>query len=196
MEIRNLKEPELRAVFGVELRVKPDSRVLEGTAIPYGKRSVKLWDFYEEFKVGALRDFLASKPEVYLLHDHDSAKTLARSGVNMEVYEDDKGVHFTTQDLPNTTYANDVLELVRTKVVSNMSFGFYEATSDWREEPNGDWIRIVTSAKIRELTITAFPAYPQTSVSARSALADHLDKLQKFKETEEKRLESLKKLIG
>lgn len=184
-----------RACFSVELRANLETRTLEGLAVPYNKRSVLLFDFYEEFLPNAFTQFFATRPEIYLLYNHDTARTLARTGVNMDVWEDSVGVHFRTSALPNTTDAKDTLELVSSGVVTSMSFAFYDAVSTWTPLEGNVWLRQIETAKLRELTITAFPAYPQTKVNARTALTEYLETIEEQHKKNRERLESLKKTL-
>ena len=84
----------------------------------------------------------------------------------MRLSEDAVGLRFEL-DLPNTTLGNDTYESIKRGDVDGVSFGFSMITQDI-EEPDDDlMLRTVTKAKLLEVSAVAFPAYPDSEVSAR-----------------------------
>jgi HK97 family phage prohead protease len=61
---------------------------------------------------------------------------------------------------PDTSYARDVCELVEDGYVAGMSFGMFG--NDFTDK---DGVRTYTDILVDEVTITAVPAFPQTSIS-------------------------------
>jgi hypothetical protein len=89
-----------------------------------------------------------------------------RSGT-LRLEEDEYGLRFEA-DLPDTTAARDLRELMRTGIVSTMSFGFTIARGGDRWSADGSE-RTLTAINVHEVSVvTGFPAYPQTTAAVRS----------------------------
>ena len=152
-----------RRAFAAELRAK--GRRLEGYAATFGVTAA-IEDFTESIAAGAFRHSLAASKDILALVDHDSSRVLARTrSKTLRLAEDDHGLHFDL-DVPATTAGNDVLALADRGDLGGMSFGFLSLDERWE----GD-LRELRSIDLKEISIvSAWPAYPQTQVSARSRL--------------------------
>ncbi|MCX8305111.1 phage major capsid protein [Enterobacter pseudoroggenkampii] len=75
---------------------------------------------------------------------------------------------------PNTQLGNDVLELVERGDISGMSFGFRALKEAW-DIGRSPYLRTVTAAELREITVTSMPAYPESGVEIahRSLFSQH-----------------------
>lgn len=140
---------------------------LSGVAIPYEAMSEDI-GFFEVIQRGAFSASIEdSNTDVMLLWMHDHHQPLARvSAGNLTVREAPEGVRFEA-DLPNTTLARDAVELARTGVVRSMSFGFVSLADRW-EQRDGERVRVVTRARLHEVSLVGEPAYSQTSAEARN----------------------------
>ncbi|MCU7302495.1 HK97 family phage prohead protease, partial [Escherichia albertii] len=73
-----------------------------------------------------------------------------------------------------TQLGKDVLTLVERGDITGMSFGFRALCEEWSiaQKP---YLRTVTAAELREITITSMPAYPESGVeiARRSLFAQH-----------------------
>lgn len=138
------------ALFGVEARIA-DSR--RGA-------------FRETIAVGAFKRSLTN--DVLALRDHDAGRVLGRTkSGTLRLAEDARGLAFEL-DVPDTTEGRDVLALADRGDLGGMSFGFdVPAGGDaW----SGDR-RELRAINLYEISIVAgWPAYPGTSVEARSGL--------------------------
>lgn len=94
------------------------------------------------------------------MHPWEQSRTLKLS-------EDNHGLSFSLS-MPNTQVGNDVLELVKRGDLRGMLFFGFSATRDRWPAPQQ---REVVSAELREISVVAQPAYPQTSVEARNAIS-------------------------
>ena len=124
-----------------------------------------LGEFREVVRKGAFRRSLVES-SIRALYDHDSAKLLGttRAGT-LSLREDDKGLAFEL-DLPDTTHGRDVAELIRRGDIAGCSFGFTTRSDKWIA---GDkFTRELLDVDLAEITLTANPAYPQTTVALRS----------------------------
>lgn len=124
-----------------------------------------LGEFREVVRKGAFRQSLESA-NIRALYDHDSKALLGttRSGT-LTLREDDRGLAFELA-LPDTTHGRDVAELVRRGDIAGCSFGFRTKKDNW---VTGDkFTRELLDVELAEITLTANPAYPETTVALRS----------------------------
>lgn len=147
-----------------ELEVRAKGRKLEGYAAVFGSRA-RIVDFDEEFRSGAFAESLKAGGDILALVDHSATQLLARTrNESLKLSEDTRGLHFEI-DLPQTTLANDILALAEARSLGGASLGFIAKRDEWRGS-----LRTIHRADLREISIvSAWPAYPETSVSARSA---------------------------
>jgi hypothetical protein len=156
---------EKRVVPAGEIEVRAEGEVtkLAGYAVKWNSESAGL-PFVEVFRQGAFAESLDSN--IVALWAHDSAKPLASTGAgNLKIQEDNIGLYFEMTPL-ETTWGKDALTSIANRVVSGMSFGFSVVDDIWGLK-DGQSYRDVTKAKLYEISPTPFPAYPETSVSAR-----------------------------
>jgi hypothetical protein len=107
----------------------------------------------------------------------------------MQLVEDERGLKVTAS-LPQTSRGRDVAELLRTKVIDSMSFGFNVIKDTWSRDGQ---TRTLDSVRLFEVSIVSFPAYESTTAQVRSAqptinpdqLADALLKLESGEELDE-----------
>jgi hypothetical protein len=106
----------------------------------------------------------------------------------MSLVEDERGLKVTAQ-LPQTSRGRDVAELLRTKVIDSMSFGFNVIKDSWSRDGQ---TRTLESVRLFEVSVVSFPAYEATTAQVRSAqtinpdqLADALLKLESGEELDE-----------
>jgi HK97 family phage prohead protease len=102
--------------------------------------------------------------DVLALVDHDPSALLARTrNKSLDLIEDSRGLHFRIE-LPKTSLADDILALADAGTLGGASFGFRALKDTWQGT-----LRTLKAIDLREISIVrAWPAYPQTSVSARS----------------------------
>jgi hypothetical protein len=184
------KEPEIRTnSVDFEVRAEGDGMSFTGYASVFNSPSEDLGGFVEYVAPGAFKRSLQSRNEVKLLWNHDSGEPLASlRGGTMQLIEDSRGLKVTAQ-LPNTTRGRDIAELLRTKVIDSMSFGFNVIKDSW--STNGQ-TRTLESVRLFEVSIVSFPAYGATTAQVRSnptinpdQLADALLKLESGEELDE-----------
>ncbi|MDC8450812.1 MAG: HK97 family phage prohead protease [Nitrospira sp.] len=144
---------------------------LVGYGAVYNSKSLDLGGFVEVIQPGAFRDSLRTR-EVRALYAHDDHALLGRTrNGTLELREDAKGLRFSLR-LPNTTLGRDIAALVGDGTLSQMSFGFSVAKDGdaWTRE-RGQMVRVLKKVNLSELSIVATPAYEETSVSLREAVA-------------------------
>jgi len=122
--------------------------------------------YTEVIRRGALDS--ADLSDCRLLYNHDLNKVpLARTPKTMQLTISPAGLEMTAT-LPDTEEARSVHTAVLRGDLSGMSFAFKipEGGDKWE----GRTREILKIEKVYELSIVPFPAYPETSVEARSAL--------------------------
>ena len=188
-EGRSVAVPEQRVnVADFEIRETADGMTFEGYAAVFNSDSQPL-PFIERIAPGAFRRSLQSRNEVKLLWNHDSGEPLASvRGGTLKLYEDARGLKVQAT-LANTTRGRDVSELIRSKVIDSMSFGFSVIKDSWS---NDGGTRTLEAVRLFEVSIVSSPAYEGTAgtIAVRSTdtgidadtLADALMRLESGEE--------------
>ena len=166
---------EQRAVL--ELRAK--DRRLEGYAAKFNVEA-RIADFTEVIAAGAFAASLKSGRDVIALADHDKTAVLARTrSGTLKLSEDSTGLEFSIS-VPDTQRGRDVLALAERGDLVGMSFGFLPAKGGESWDGNR---RTLTAIDLHEISVvSAWPAYPETTVSAR-AKTPALDLAKRYLET-------------
>jgi hypothetical protein len=190
-EGRSASQPEQRVNFtNFEVRETPAGMNFTGYAAVFNSDSQPL-PFIERIAPGAFKRSLQSRNEVKLLWNHDSSEPLASlRGGTLKLTEDAHGLKVEAT-LANTTRGRDVAELIRSKVVDSMSFGFSVIKDSWSEDGS---VRTLNAVRLFETSIVSSPAYEGTAgtIAVRSveggidadALADALMRLESGEELE------------
>lgn len=120
----------------------------------------------------------ADMSDVRALIDHNPRLCLGRRNEKVQTLDfdiDETGVYARIQINPDDTDAMSLRARVLRGDVDQASFGFEESIVEYTDLPDGRLRRTVRGvSKLWELTVCTFPAYEQTSVSARSRKGDAL----------------------
>lgn len=105
--------------------------------------------------------------DVRALIDHDSGRVIGRTTAGtLRLSEDETGLACEI-DLPDTQDGRDLATLIERGDISGMSFGFIVTKQEWDE--TGDVpVRTIQAVDLIEVSVVAFPAYPDTSIGMRS----------------------------
>lgn len=167
-----------RRATAIEFRAA--GKRLEGYASVYNIEA-KLPGFTEMVLPGAFASSLRAGGDVLALVDHDAQKVLARTkSGTLRLNEDSKGLAFTI-DVPDTQPGHDVLALAQRGDLGGMSFAFTvpENGDTWRGQR-----RELRNINLLEISVvSAWPAYPETSVIARARPPLRLVAAMRFLET-------------
>lgn len=150
-----------------------DAKV-RGYAVLWDELSENLGGFRERFRRGAFTESLADDQVKFMVRSHDLARPVAStSSGTLTLSEDAVGLRFEAK-LPDSGDAGDLAAMVRRRVLTQMSFAFAteRAADESFTEENGELIRTIRKARLFEVSPVTFPAYPQTSVQARSMADD------------------------
>jgi len=175
-ESRGLITPTRETRQAVSGMLTAAGRSLEGYAAVFNTET-RIKDFQEVVLPGAFSASLG-KNDVLALVDHDPAKVLARTkSGNLQLREDAKGLQFSIA-MPNTTLANDVLEMVKRGDVGGCSFAFMVPPGGEKWQGKRRELRAVNLMEIS--IVSAWPAYSGTSVQARAKLPPKAMALQRY----------------
>lgn len=170
------KHEERVNVIDLEVRESGDGMTFSGYAAVFNSESEDLGGFREFIAPGAFKRSLQSRNEVKLLWNHDAGEPLASMrGGTLKLTEDATGLKVEAR-LANTSRGRDVAELIRSKTVDSMSFGFSVIKDTWNNEGN---VRTLNAVRLFEISLVSWPAYQATSgtVSIRSSQTINADQL-------------------
>jgi len=154
-----------------EIRLADEGRTVEGYAAVFNEPTM-IGRVEEVVAPGAFEGRL--NDDIVALFNHDMNMPLARSNNGegtLEVKVDDHGLYYRFE-LGNQTYAKDLAESIRRGDVRGSSFGFIVREDDYEKKSDGSYRRTIKSlARIADVSPVVSPAYPQTSVKMRDAIA-------------------------
>ena len=129
--------------------------------IPYNSKSVPIWGTTEIIDKTAFNKTLADKSEVRALWNHDDNKVLGSTkSSTLKLENQDMGL-ICRCELPNTSYANDLFEIINRGDVKTMSFGF--TPIKWIDDNSGK-LRTLKEVQLHEVSFgVVHAAYKETS---------------------------------
>ena len=158
--------------FGAEFRAEVDGDTLTGTAVVFSSHA-EVKGHLEAVTRAAFEEALGRDDDVKALVNHNPAMVLGSTrSKTLRLATDEHGLRFEL-DLPDTTYAHDLKELVGRNDVTGMSFGFIPHADAWGRAPDGRQLRTYTSFKrLLDVSPVAYPAYDGTELYLRSMTFD------------------------
>jgi len=129
--------------------------------------------------------------DVRALINHDTTLVLGRTLAHtLELRQDEHGLWGKISINPNDTDAMNLYARVKRGDVTQCSFGFdiLEEETEFRGENEVHWT--INKVKLYEVSACTFPAYEETSISARQKDLEEIKKrsLEAWKETMKKRI--------
>ena len=154
----------------VEIRALPerDGKKYIVGFIPYESESEDFGEkCFEKLKTGCFAESIREN-NVFALHNHDLNHVLGCTDNETFILEDTDTALKCTVELPPTTYADDLFEIVQRGDCKTLSFGFrcIESSVDF---DGGRLIRTVEKAILDEVSFgVVFPAYGATTSEAET----------------------------
>lgn len=166
--------------------------IIEGYFVVYNSET-ELWPgAYEEVAPGAFEESLKNR-NIFCLDNHDSKAVLASTGSGtLELKSDEKGLWGRVKLDLEDPFAKSAFRKVQTGKVTGCSFGFYPVREETINLDDGAIKWRILEAELHEVSITAFPAYPQTDIAARKRDAEAIKK-QKLEQRKQELLRRMKK---
>ena len=147
---------------------------LTGYAALFDSLSENMGGFSERIACGAFRDVLTGDTRALMNHDPNFVLGRTKAGT-LKLKEDQKGLLVEIFP-PDTAWARDLVVSIKRGDVSQMSFGFgVDPEGEEWSKSNGSQVRTIRKvARLYDVSVVTYPAYSETSVSARSR-ANSLD---------------------
>lgn len=149
----------------VEIRAKTDQKrhLLSGYAIVFNSESENMgFGFIETVDPQALNGVDLSN--VFALYNHDFNNVLGKTGKNLTLSVDEKGLSFNLELLPSDEH---IFELVQDGIINKMSFGFIVDSDDWKDSTH----RTIKHIKqLQEISLVPVPAYEGTDIVAKRGI--------------------------
>jgi HK97 family phage prohead protease len=129
--------------------------------IPYDSKSVPIWGTTEIIDRTAFNKTLSDNSEVRALWNHNDTYILGSTkSKTLSLENSDTGL-ICRCELPNTSYANDLYEIITRGDVRTMSFGF--TPIKWQEDEKGK-LRTLKEVQLHEVSFCVlYPAYEKTT---------------------------------
>lgn len=153
-----------------EVRNTPESRIVEGYALVFGKESRDLGGFTEIIDPSSLEGVIDKSDILCLLNHNEEKGLLARSKFgkgSLSLSIDDTGLKYRFE-APNTALGNELLEGLKRGDITTSSFAFTIENDKWEKRDNGTYLRRITKFKeLFDVSPVYKEAYPDTSVACR-----------------------------
>lgn len=158
----------------VEVRQDDGTNTIVGIASVFNQETViggDMFGFREQIAPGAFDGALDRPDDVRALFNHDPNQLLGRNtSGTLRLKTTKEGLRYEV-DLPDTTPGRDVLAYIKRGDVNGSSFGFRVLDDEWddSEVRTGKLpLRTITEVELWDVSPVTYPAYKQTSVSARA----------------------------
>lgn len=181
-----MKNELIRRNYDFEIRAEKDEKrgnIIVGRPIVYDSKTDIAGMFAEVIEKGALKK--TNLEDVRFLVNHDQSKIpLARSRKNtknstMKLTVDDEGMGIEVQlDTENNSEARNLYSAIERGDITGMSFMFGIDDEEW-EDLDSDYPtrKIKSISTVVEVSAVTFPAYEETSISARDKSAMDIARL-------------------
>lgn len=168
IEKRFHKENTQKRKFETRIEADKEARTITGYAAIYNSDSEDLGGFIERMAPGSFDGRL--QDDVRVLFNHDNNLVLGRTISGTATLEvDEKGLRYTCQ-LPDTTYAKDLIELMERGDVTQSSFAFTIEDESWEERADGMLIRTVKKVgQLYDVSPVTYPAYTEATSGLRTS---------------------------
>lgn len=156
------------------LILKKGKWVIEGVVNQIGEWSKVLYGSFRE-KIEpkvferAIKSAKDNNRDIFFLALHNNRELPLASMISgtMELVEKDNKL-LLRSELPPTTLAKDIHELVKAGVLREFSFGFNNVQAKWDKDADGIRTRTITDLTLHEVSIVTTGAYNNTVANARS----------------------------
>lgn len=105
--------------------------------------------------------------EIDFLAEHDDSLVLASTkNDSLQLREDETGLYMEAKII-NTSTGRDYYEMIKSGIVTSMSFGFFAIEDEWDVVHRDLYERTVTELELFEVSAVRRPAYAASSISNR-----------------------------
>jgi len=180
------KEKRKLSFKNIEVRsINEDGKKYIEGIIPYNSKSLPIWGTTEIIDRTAFNKTISDKSEVRAMWNHNDNYILGNTKSETLILENTDAGLICRCELPNTSYANDLFEIIDRGDVKTMSFGFTPVK--WNEDDKGK-IRTLKEVQLHEVSFgVPFAAYPEsTSLTYMRGLSKRNIDIEKLNEVLEK----------
>lgn len=162
-----MKKYQTRSLSGLQTREAENDQMIIGGYFVVFNTWTELWDgYYEQVSPKAFENI--DLTDIRALINHNDGLVLGRTKSNtLTLRVDDKGLYGEIKVNPNDQDAVNLYERVKRGDVDQCSFGFQITEEEWEDTAEG-YRSTITGINLFEVSVVTFPAYEDTSVSARS----------------------------
>lgn len=155
-----------------QFKADPQFRRLSWYAAIFGQTTTikemqagKLVTYPERIVPGAFTESLAGNVEVIANIDHDDGKAFARRSDGSLVLQEDPHGLFCSAWVPEGEFGDKILAAVEAGTLDGCSFRFEPVNSRTAEDGTVERVSVV----LADVCLTAYPAYKDTHILARTA---------------------------
>lgn len=144
--------------------VTAEGRRIKGSVQLAGSRTFRNGEWVQVDPAALIR---ADASKAFASMEHNDALLLGiATNETLTLHRTEQGFDYETAELPNTSYANDALELVRGKYISGSSFEIDGLTSRFSTDPDGTRVRTYTGIKrLVSVSPVRDPAFPSMAAA-------------------------------
>lgn len=132
--------------------------------------------FKEKILKGAFKNAIESRGgDIDFLAEHDSNIVLASTkNGSLELREDDVGLYMQARII-DTTAGRDWYQMIKSGLITNMSFGFRAIKDEWRSMGKNLYERSIEQLELFEVSAVRNPAYTQSTIASRGLSTSDVD---------------------
>ena len=164
------KERRYLALDEVELRADGDGLELTGYGAVFNAETV-IWDAWRESVEQGAYAKTIQEGDIRALFNHERGIVLGRNRAGtLQLSEDDRGLHAIIS-APDNEWGRPVRDAIQRRDVTGMSVLFTTVKNEWVRGSRAEGVlpkRIIREAQLFDVGPVTFPAFPDTSISARS----------------------------
>jgi HK97 family phage prohead protease len=144
------------------------TKTVWGYAVLWDSPTTIANEFLEQFAKGSLSRSIR-EDDARMLLDHDSGRVVGRvSAGTLRLREDSLGLRYEVDVNLDTVDGRTLAGTVERRDVSGISPSFFVRAESWQDRRSGLPLRVITDARLIEISAVAWPAYPQTTAAMRS----------------------------
>ena len=156
-----------------DIRAEEDNLKIGGYFVLFNDETELYDGIFETVDSRALDKTL--KNDIRCLFNHDPSLVLGRTKPNtLKLERDEKGLYGEVIINPNDKEAVSVYERVKRGDIDQCSFGFNILDEEHKLDERNQLHVTLKEIDLHEVSIVTFPAYPNTSVSARAKQLEDL----------------------
>lgn len=154
-------------------------------------------DYTEKIRAGAFAKTI-QEADVRALFNHNENFVLGRNKAGtLRLSEDQVGLRMEI-DLPDTSYARDLMASMSRGDINQSSFAFSPIAQEWQRAQSIDQVdeRTLNEVRLYDVSVVTYPAYPDTTSAVRQAAFDPvaLRALARFERVQELNVEDVEAL--